>query len=812
VTPLLRRGAFQVWLTVLALAAVLATRAQVAADLSAFLPEAPTPEQRLLIDQLRSGVTSRLLLVGVTGGEAARRAAVSRALAERLRAGGAFEVVHNGDSADLAAGGTLLFDHRYLLSPAVDAQRFTAAGLREGIADTVALLGTPAGALVKPILWRDPTGETVRMAEVMLPAQAPRNEDGVWVSRGAPRALLVLTTRAEGADLDGQAAALAAVEQGFAAAVAATGPADAAPRLEVSGPPLFAVQSRTLIRGEVERLATLGALAIVGLLLVVFGSLRALVVATLPVATGVLVGVAAVSVGFGTVHGLTLGFGTTLIGEAVDYAIYYLIQARPRDHAVAAGWPHWVAHHWPAVRLGLLTSLAGFCALLFSGFGGLRQLGVFSLAGLTAAALTTRHVLPLLAPRGAGAGGLRAPLGRATGALAARLPRLRGALLVLSAAALALLVSLPSAWRGSLATLSTVSPAALVLDATLRDELGAAEAGLLVAVEGADEAGVLVQAEAAGRILDTLVADGRLAGYTSPARLLPSPAAQAARRAALPDAPTLRAALADAVRGGPLPLARLDPFVQDVQAQRSAALLTAADLAGTPLAAALQAQLIRGDAARGRPWVGLINLQLPVAAAGAPAPLDTAALRVALREVPAARVLRVDVELNALYTHYLHEALWQAGLGALGVVLLLAAYLRAPARLARVLLPLAASGVLVLAGLTLAGVALGILHLVGLLLVVAVGSNYALFFDHLRQQGQADEDTLASLLVANSTTVVSFGLLAVSKVAVLAAVGQVVAPGAALALLLSAALIGRRDPGVGRGASAPSVASGGVAT
>ena len=48
----------------------------------------------------------------------------------------------------------------------------------------------------------------------------------------------------------------------------------------------------------------------------------------LPVATGVVAGIAAVSLGFGQVHGMTLGFGTTLIGEAVDYAIYYLIQAR----------------------------------------------------------------------------------------------------------------------------------------------------------------------------------------------------------------------------------------------------------------------------------------------------------------------------------------------------------------------------------------------------------------------------------------------------------------------------------------------------
>ncbi|RYY72396.1 MAG: transporter, partial [Comamonadaceae bacterium] len=83
--------------------------------------------------------------------------------------------------------------------------------------------------------------------------------------------------------------------------------------------------------------------------------------------------------------------------------------------------------------------------------------------------------------------------------------------------------------------------------------------------------------------------------------------------------------------------------------------------------------------------------------------------------------------------------------------------------------------------------ALGILHLVGLLLVVAVGSNYALFFDQLREAGRADEDTLASLMLANLTTVVSFGLIAISDIPALSAIGRVVAPGALLALLLSAA-------------------------
>mgnify|MGYP001019974179 CR=1 FL=1 len=66
------------------------------------------------------------------------------------------------------------------------------------------------------------------------------------------------------------------------------------------------------------------------------------------------------------------------------------------------------------------------------------------------------------------------------------------------------------------------------------------------------------------------------------------------------------------------------------------------------------------------------------------------------------------------------------------------------------------------------------LSLVSFLLVVAVGSNYALFFDLLRESGDADDDTLASLLLANLTTVASFGLLALSSIPVLAAIGLVV--------------------------------------
>jgi len=793
--------ALALWLLCMVAAGVVTLRTHYVADLSAFLPSSPSAEQAVLLDQLRTGVAARLVLVGIEGGTTDARIEASRQLADTLRASGLFESVNNGDHSQYAATGKYLFEHRYLLSPAVDAQRFTVDGLRAGIDDTLALLGTPAGAMVKPVLLRDPTGETLRMAEAMLPAQAPRVDGGVWVSRSAARAILVATARADGADLDAQEAALQLVSRSFlkyetthVASHEAKGL-----RLVLSGASTFAVASRTQIKSEVERLAIAGGVAIVGLMLAAFGgSVRTLGTAVLPVASGVLAGIAAVSLLFGNVHGITLGFGTTLIGEAVDYAIYYLIQARPLAGGLAlagvdAGAKRWLADSWPTVRLGLWTSLCGFAALVFSGFPGLAQLGVFSIAGLAAAAMTTRCVFPILAPDGAPGMGLRRQLGRAVGAGTTVLPKLRWPLAAAALVAALALGLLPSPWRGNLNSLSPMGAEKMKIDEDLRADLGASDAGTLVALAAPDEAGALALAEAAGARLDKLVDSGALQGYDSPARLLPSPATQAARRAALPDAVTLQARLERATADGALPARRLGGFIEDVQAARAQALLTRAALQGTPLATALDALLVPGI--EGRPWRALLSLQAgSKGATGA----DVAQLRAALADLPGAQVVNIGVELGALYTRYLHEAILQALLGALAVCVLLLAHLRSWRRLLRIAQPIVAAVLIVLAVLSASGAALGVLHLVGLLLTVAIGSNYSLFFDQIRvdreRHGNAagidtGTDTLASLALANLTAVISFGLLASSGIPALHAIGVVVAPGVLLSLLLSAAFI-----------------------
>ena len=173
--------------------------------------------------------------------------------------------------------------------------------------------------------------------------------------------------------------------------------------------------------------------------------------------------------------------------------------------------------------------------------------------------------------------------------------------------------------------------------------------------------------------------------------------------------------------------------------------------------------------------------------------VDSAAVRAAVARADVPDTLFVDLkdESDRLYASYLREALLLSLAGLLAIVALLAIALRSLRRVAATVLPLAAAAVVVLGGLAALGQPLTLLHLVGLLLLMAVGSNYALFFNGAAagQPGAANSPhTLVSLLLANLTTVAAFGLLALSSLPLLQAFGLTVGPGAILALWFSAIL------------------------
>jgi len=797
-----RRGrtVIALWLAFILACGIIISRSQFTTDLSAFLPRSPTPAQQLLMEQIRDGLASRLILVGIAGADASARARLSKQIAQRLRADPAFVSVNNGEPVSAGRDRAFLFNHRYLLSPAVTPARFSVDGLHAALSDSIDLLASPAGLLVKSLLPRDPSGEMVQLLDQLNRGTRPQMVDGAWASRDGARALMLMQTRASGSDTDAQQRAMAAIRLAFDTAVSLS--PDSLPKgcplpeagyphpnllpggegamvrsacfdLVMTGPGVFSVTSRDTIKSQVSRLSIISVALIATLLLLVYRSFTALILGFLPVISGALAGIAAVSLGFGAVHGITLGFGTALIGEAVDYSIYLFVQseqggADPQD---------WIKRFWPTIRLGVLTSIFGFASLLLSGFPGLAQLGLYSIAGLIAAATVTRFVLPHLLPANFRIHDVSA-IGLVLSRLVQRAAALRWAAAILLLAACVVLVQhRASLWNDKISSLSPVSQADLALDASLRADMGAPDVRYLVVVSGASRESVLQSSEQVSTVLQAQVDQGELAGFESPSRYLPSIATQRARQASLPAPAVLETRLAQAVQGLPVRAQLFAPFLADVAAARSQPLLQASDLEQTSMAMAVDALLIRQD----RHWSALLPLTAPEGVS-----INASRIRAALSATGLPNVLFVDMktESDRLYSGYLHEVILLSLGGLVAIIGLLLWVFRSPMRVLRIIAPLAAAVITVTAGLAVFGQQLIILHLVGLLLVVAVGSNYALFFD--RADCPISPRTLASMLFANLTAVAGFGLLAFSNVSILQAMGVTVAPGVILALIYSA--------------------------
>ena len=766
---------FLVWLALMLAGVAVVWNSRFSADMSFFLPSKPTLEQQALVGQLKDGTVSRLLMLSIEGGDAPQRAAVSRELRKRLASDPAYVSVQNGEAGGLESERDVLLRHRYQLSPAVSPERFTEEGLKSAVTDTIDLLTSPAGVLLKPYLANDPTGEVLAVLGQLNPATQPQTRAGVWASRNGDRAMLLLQTRALGSDTDGQAAAIDSVHQAFAQSLQTTG--HSALTLNLSGPGQFAVQSRETIKKEVARLSLISSVAIWLVLFWVYRSFRLLALGLIPVLSGTLAGIVMVSLVHGTVFGITVGFGSALIGEAVDYAIYYFVQAGHQ------GVDQWRRVFWPTIRLGVMTTAIGFGALLFSGFPGLSQLGLYALSGVVTAALVTRFVLPALT--GAGVNVPQSgPWVRKGLSLLNQAHRLRWLAAVLTVLVGAYLWQVRDGlWDGNLSALSTVSEAEATADSRMRTDLAAPDARYLVTVTAPDQEGALQAAERAGERLDRLVETGVIGGYDSPARFLPSEQLQRQRLSSLPEPAELQARLDRALVNSPLPASKLGPFLSDVTAARSQGVMQRADLEGSALALGVDSMLTRTENGG---WTAMRPLRPTADALDASLPADQ--LRAALAGSGAVFV-DLKTEFESLYSGYVSEAVQLSLAGVAAIALLLAFTMRSAARLSRVLFTLALTVACVIALLHLSGARLHLLHLVGMLLIVAVGSNYALFFDRAAAGEPLDEATLMSMAVAVLTTVIGFGTLASSSVPVLQAVGITVGPGALLALLLSAVLV-----------------------
>ncbi len=734
-------------------------------DLRLFMPSPQTPQERLILDEIGEGPASRMLLLAISGADPQAAADTSRALVGALRASGEFRLVANGESSLEAIPDSLLA-YRYLLSTTLDHSALDAGFLRAQLEERVRDLSSPAAGLLEPWLPRDPTLELLKLADSWLPARQPQLLYDVWFGASGKEALLVAETRAAGFDPQGQRKAADALQRAFEESRT-----DGNLRLESSGPGAFSVLMQERTQGEAQWLGSASVVGMVILLLVAYRSVSVLALGLLPLVSAGVAGLAAVGMIFGTVHGITLGFGFTLIGVAQDYPIHlFSHQHRGLDARSSA------RALWPTLATGVASTCVAYLAFLFSGVRGLAQLSVFTVTGLAVAGLTTRFLLPSLVPESSRDAADSARLGRLWHAIAG-LPR---PLWLGVATAIACVVYLALSprplWENDLGALTPIPPALLARDSALRQELGAPDVRYLLVIEDMDAESVLRKATDLDPKLQALVARGVLGGYDQPARYLPSKAVQEQRRAALPDPDSLRASLNEALDTTPFKPGIFEPFLADVATARQLPALGPADLAGTPVESRVASLLLQRESH----WTGLVTLT---------SVNDAAAVAQVAGQVARHHLARPQAgirgpRLAPARTHPVVPGCFGDAAGHRGV----RGAARRDAR-RRVLAPMALTTLIIVALLHATGVSLSLFHLIALVLAAGLGLDYALFFEHAADDPAEQRRTLHAVIVCSVSTLLVFALLALSTLPVLRAIGLTVAAGVVsnfvLALLLT---------------------------
>ena len=745
-----------------------ATRAHVETELSRLLQAGATPTERLLLNELRTGATGRLILIALEGTDADRLAVASHRLAQSMRESGAFQYVGNGEHVWTKEERQRLFRYRYLLSPGVRNSTFSREHLRHSLEQRLTDLTSPMSSLVKGLIPADPTGEFLTIIETWMTEAAPTRHQGVWFSSDLRRALLVAETHASGLDMESQERIQEQIRDAFRRV--AGDPTGAAPvQLVMTGPSVIAVEMQHTIQEDAWRLSLWATILVTAFLFISYGSVRLLALSLVPLTSGIVAGMAAVDLAFGFIHVMTLGFGMTLLGVVDDFPIHLFSHLTKESRATTA-----MREIWPTMRLGAATMALGFSPLLLSGFPGLSQLGLFAMVGLLTAAGVTRWVLPHLIPAGFYTKREGLHVARVINTLT------KARLVVPLAVVLAIgsfVWSETPLWEEDIANLSPISAEKEVRDQVLRTEIGVADVRDLVVVEGSGEEDVLQRSEAVARTLAPLVATGELGGYDLAARYLPSRMTQQARQAALPDRVTLERNLASVLAGLPFNPSVFRPFVDAVVEAKTQEPVDSRTLAGTALGIKLDSLLLMRQGG----WVAVMPLR---------GVTDRQTLRDRLGLWRDHQVTYLDLkeESNRMVTAYRKEAMGLLGWGALSIGLVLLVGLRAPVTVLRVMVPVGSAILVVAALLHALGERLSLFHVASFLLVMGLGLDYALFFN--RRHGTLAERgrTIYGLVVCSTTTILVFGVLALSQIPVLRAIGMTAALGSLACLVFAAFL------------------------
>jgi len=724
------------------------------------------PVAEKVVASLGAAIGSRVLVLFSHSDEARAKVAAERFAAAAGRAGGLRGLTVRLPEADPKLLHKLYAAKRFGLL--AESDREALASGRWRARDTVLQqIVSPVGGMAGLPLAQDPFGFFARwMASIIPSAGAMRLEDGYLISRDGGRTRVLVFGEVDGDVYDNavQARAVAAYDQGAQAALMAE------PGSEIlrTGTVFFAAAARAAAMRDMDRIALGSILGITLVMFAAFRSLRPIVLGLLSAGAGILAATLVLILVDGELHLVTLAFGASLIGEAIDYAILFCAAH------LAAG-SRWtpemgVAQVRPALTVAVATSLLAYSLLGLLPFPGVSQVARFALVGLAVAWLSVQWLLPGLLTRPSRRDSLAA-----TGWAARLLERWRGVLRGRRAAviaALALVACIPG-WMAlqpndDVRLLVPRQPELALQDATIRAATGFDAGSRFFLVRGNSEEDVLLkETNLTGRLRELALA-GALSGHQAVSDFVPPRAAQEENRALLQKHVFAdRDALIRTLTGvGFRPeAAKALPG----EFERASRPVTIADWLASPLSTPFRYLWSPAGGAVPSSVVTLTGER------------DPARVNLAAEGLDGVTLVDKASSVSALLGKY---RAWAApGLAAAAAMMLVVLVLRYGGRASlAVLVPVLLAEALSLATFGYAGVPVTLFGVVGWTLGLGIGVNYSIF---LREGIDRPGATGLAVLLSACTTLLGFGLLAFSGVPALHHFGLALATTIAGSLLFA---------------------------
>lgn len=729
-------------------------RLQVETDLLDLLPRHTTDQRVEAAVDIFSERLSRKVVFLIGASESAVASAGAHAFASALAGSDGFTSVREQVGQDVASSTDLYFKHRARLLSRHDQDVLESAGSEQLYRAALLAVYTPTG-LLRPIDFsRDPLGLGSNYLLEQVPAIGNARVQGSQLAVTADgRTHVLVVAETSGSPFSG--AVQDRAETALRSAIAAAG--------SVAGDDLTILQSGALqhataatrtSRNEVALFGSIATVVVLGLMLALFRDWRAPALGMLALAAGAAAGISATHFVFGELHLIALVFGSSLIGVAIDYSMHFYADQfrapttwKPSDA---------LAHVSRPILFGIGVTLLGYAGLLLLPFPGLRQMALISIVGLAVACGCVLLIFP------AAARGSRRELPRWCATVLEGIdhfgrrlgnPRTRLAigLVVLGFVAVGLA---RLQFHDDIRSLQMSAPDLTSSERQVGKLLGTTGESRYFLVSGDDAETVLRAEENLAASLRRLERDGALDSFVAVSNSLPSQRRQE----------VVRSLFESSVYStdGALPRLLRELGFEPTAIERQAAAFAAArtplepeEWLANPLSAAYRDL-----------WLGNLGGQFAtvVTLSGVH---DVAAVRSLAQSVADVRFVDRVNEISSVLARY-RVAVSELLLLAYGLIFTVLAW-RYGARDAGWLVaaPLGATA-LTLAFAGVLGLQVNLFAVLGLLLLLALGVDYAIF---LREAGNERKTAVLSVSLSAATTMLSFGLLAFSSTPLIHSIG-----------------------------------------